>query len=57
MKILVRNKQTSEYIKETGIYTPVSVEAVDFLCPEQAVSNARRIRAVRYLKRHQFAIG
>lgn len=44
MKILVRNKQTSEYVKETGVYTAIPVEAVDFLCPELAVEFCERHR-------------
>jgi hypothetical protein len=36
MKIVVRNKTTCEYVKETGAYTPDPQEAVDFLSFELA---------------------
>lgn len=44
MKILVRNKETFEYVKETGIYTPTQMEAVDFLSQELASDFCERHR-------------
>ena len=36
MKILVRNTESSQYLKQTGVYTAVFDDAVDFLCAELA---------------------
>jgi hypothetical protein len=36
MKIVVRDKKTAQYVKETGKYTPLVREAVDFLAKELA---------------------
>jgi|GEM_PF-5742610 len=37
MKIIVRNKGTSQYVKETNYYTLSLDEAVDFLSEELAI--------------------
>ncbi len=52
MKILIRNKNTSEFIKETGIYTSSLDEAVDFLSQELAVDFYEKHR----LKEHEILV-
>jgi hypothetical protein len=49
MRIILRNKTTSEYLKETGIYTPVIDDAVDFLSQELATEFCERHK----LKEHE----
>jgi hypothetical protein len=36
MKVVVRNNQTTEFVKETGVYTNTVDEALDFLSHELA---------------------
>jgi hypothetical protein len=49
MKIVVRNKTTCEYLRETNSYTTSPVEAVDFLSLELAAEYCEKHK----LKEHE----